>query len=224
VTSDLKPAKATVRKFKYPSPIVTGILRAIGFTVSKLFWALRYHAVENIPNDHAGMVVVSNHASYIDPVWIAIPIHQDMRFMAWDEAFDWPVVGPLIRYLGAFPVKTQTGVAKTAIAESLRSIRAGGVLLIFPEGEREFSDGKMLEFKPGAAHIAMNAGVPILPVSIRGGSRIWPQGRKYPRLFRRVEITFHPPMHMSKPAADVELEVHLDKINDQLVEVIRSAM
>jgi 1-acyl-sn-glycerol-3-phosphate acyltransferase len=50
----------------------------------------------------------------------------------------------------------------------------------------------MLPFKTGAVRIAIQAGVPILPVTVRGGNNIWPQGQKYPTLFRRVEIIYHP--------------------------------
>lgn len=112
--------------------------------------------------------------------------------MAYDKAFEWRFVGPLIRYLGSFPVKHPIDTSKRLFKESLRSLKDGATLLIFPEGAREFADGKMFEFKSGAMHIAIRAGVPVLPVTIRGGNRIWPQGKKYPRLFRRVEIVYHP--------------------------------
>ncbi|MBK7513222.1 MAG: 1-acyl-sn-glycerol-3-phosphate acyltransferase [Chloracidobacterium sp.] len=51
--------------------------------------------------------------------------------------------------------------------------------MIFSEGAREFADGKMLPFKNGAVRLALQAGVPILPVTVSGGSRIWPRSRKY---------------------------------------------
>lgn len=52
--------------------------------------------------------------------------------MAWDRAFDWFLIGPLIRYLGAFPVKYEIG-GKQAMEESLRSLRDGATLIVFPE-------------------------------------------------------------------------------------------
>jgi len=212
------------KDFKYPSSVVTGALRAIGFTISKLCWFLGYRGLENIANLDGSFVLVSNHSTYLDPVWVSIPLHRDLRFMAWDHAFEWPFVGKLIRYLGAFPVKTDRTASKGAIVESLRTLRTGGGLVIFPEGEREFADGEFLEFKPGALHIALNAGVPVLPVSISGGSRVWPQGKKYPSLFRRVVITYHPVQRLPPCPAERDLDAHLDTLNQDLLKTIRSAV
>jgi 1-acyl-sn-glycerol-3-phosphate acyltransferase len=212
------------KEFKYPPSLITGMLRGISFTLSKLFWFIRYRGLKNIPRCKNGFVLVSNHPTYFDPVWISIPVHRNMRFMAWDHAFEWPYVGELIRFLGAFPVKTDGSVTKTAIVESLRTIRGDGVLVIFPEGEREFDDGKLLEFKTGALHVALNAHSPVLPVSIRGGNRIWPQVYKYPRLFSRVEVTYHPLMYLPECPPDVELDQHLAKLNDELIKIIASAI
>lgn len=129
------------------------------------------------------------------------------RFMAYDKAFEWRFVGPLIRYLGSFPVKHPIDTSKRLLKESLRSLKDGATLLIFPEGAREFADGKMFEFKSGAMHIAIRAGVPVLPVTIRGGNRIWPQGKKYPRLFRRVELVYHPILNVDdKEEAEIWTE------------------
>ena len=144
--------------------------------------------------------------------------------MAWDSVFEWRFIGPMVRHFGAFPVKLRAGPAKSTIVEALRSLRDGAALVIFPEGEREFADGKLHEFKSGAVHIALNAGVPILPVSIRGGNRIWPQGQKYPRFFRRVEIIYHPIIMLKEKPQDVELDDYLKMITSQLEQVIDAAV
>ena len=143
--------------------------------------------------------------------------------MAWDEAFNWRLIGAAIRYLGAFPVKLRSGPAKSTIVEALRALRSGAALVIFPEGAREFADGKVEEFKSGAVHIALNAGVPILPVSIRGANRVWPQGQKYPKFFRRVEIVYHPLFGLEEKPEGVDLDTHLDLLNSRLREKIDSA-
>lgn len=223
MTSGGEKAKRS-KDFKYPSSLVTGALRFIGITVSKLCWFLRYRGLENIPDNHCGFVLVSNHPTYIDPVWVSIPVHRDLRFMAWDHAFEWPFIGKLIKYLGAFPVKTDRTVSKGAIVESLRTLRSDGVLVIFPEGEREFADGRLLEFKPGALHLAMNAGVPVLPVSISGGSRVWPQGKKFPSIFRRVVVSYHPLQNLPSCPPGVDLDVHLETLNQDLIKTIASAV
>jgi 1-acyl-sn-glycerol-3-phosphate acyltransferase len=144
--------------------------------------------------------------------------------MAWDQAIEWSVIGPIIRHLGAFPVKQRTSVTKSAVAEALWSLKDGAALIVFPEGEREFSDGKMLDLKSGALHIATLAEVPILPVTIRGANKVWPRGQKYPRLFRRLEIIFHPPMDIPTLPEGIELREHLELINEELARTIGSEL
>ena len=197
-------------------------LRLIGYVISKIFWFIRYHGRENIPRKSSGsFLIAANHQTYADPVWIVLPMRRHLRFMAYDKAFEWRIVGPLIRYLGAFPVSMEVGGTLKAMKESLRALRDGAVLTVFPEGAREFADGEMFGFKTGAVRIALQAGVPILPVTISGGNRIWPQKQRYPRLFRRVEVTYHPLLHV---AEDERLEIHenLDLWTAKLKEIISS--
>lgn len=170
------------------------LARWIAWTVSKILWFIKYDGLENIPREtKSGFLVAANHQTYLDPLWIAPPISgQRFRFMAIASAFGWPVIGPLIKYLGSFPVTNDRRGAVRAFRESIDTLKDGGVLFIFPEGERRFADDNSFEFKTGAAKIAIAADVPILPVTIDGGERIWPQGKRFPRLFRRVTVTYHP--------------------------------
>ena len=189
--------------------------------VTKLFWRIEFHNTENIPqNLEGGLLVVPNHQSYFDPFWICIPIKRKYRFMAWDKAFEWFLVGDVIRYLGAFPVNLERA-GKEAFKQAVKALKEGATLMIFPEGAREFSDGKMLEFKSGAVKIAMLAGVPILPVTIRGGNKVWAQDMKYPRA-GKVEIFYHPVMEIPRDARD-KREL-IDELTDRLEEIIKSKM
>ena len=202
---------------KYPAPIVIEAIRYFGLAVSKLLWRIKYSGTENIPtNLEGGLVIAANHQTYFDPFWIAFQIHRKFRFMAWDKAFNWFLVGDVIRYLGAFPVSIDGSGTRKAMVESLRALRGGATLFIFPEGSRGFSDGKLLEFKSGTVRIAMQAGVPILPVTIRGANKVWAQDIKYPR-FRKVEILFHPLIEIPK-SEDIEDE---HKYAEELTEKLR---
>jgi 1-acyl-sn-glycerol-3-phosphate acyltransferase len=174
--------------------------------------------------DRRGLLIAPNHQTYVDPFWITLPIRRKFRYMAWDEAFNWFAVGKAIRYLGAFPVRTfGRGGKIEAMKKALKYLREGATLIVFPEGEREFEDGKFLPFKQGAVRIAMEAGVPIMPVTIRGGNKIWAQGMKYPRL-GKVEIFFHPPFEVPKPGSKPDMDAHIEKLNRQLIEIIASEL
>ena len=196
------------------------VLRLIGYTISKLFWFIRYSGRENLPDNSSGnFLIAANHQTYIDPVWICLPLRRRLRFMAFDEAFEWRFIGKFITYLGSFPVSPDVGDSLKAMKEALRSLRDGAVLTVFPEGGREFADGKMLPFKEGAVRIALQAGVPILPVTVTGGNRIWPRGQKYPRLFRRVQITYHPLMRIDESDAGKKNQ-DLDELTEKLRQTI----
>lgn len=123
---------------KYPSPLIVEIVRYFCLFVSKILWQIEYYDTENIPqNLKGGLLIVSNHQTYFDPFWVCLPVRRKLRFMAWDKAFDWFLIGNLIRYLGAFPVNLDRG-GKRAIKEAINALNEGATLVIFPEGSREF--------------------------------------------------------------------------------------
>jgi 1-acyl-sn-glycerol-3-phosphate acyltransferase len=165
------------------------VLRPIVGGVSRVLWRISFRGVEHIPAG-GGLVIAANHQTYVDPFWVTVPIGIPIRYLAWNEAFKWPVVGRALELLGAWPLVLDRG-NPTAYRRSLQWLRAGGAVMIFPEGERAFSNAKFARFKVGAARLALEAEVPILPVTVRGGQRVWPRGQRLPRL-GRVEIIFHP--------------------------------
>jgi 1-acyl-sn-glycerol-3-phosphate acyltransferase len=207
---------------KYPSPIVVDFVRLTTLVISKIIWRIEYVGKENIPrNSKRGLLIVANHQTYFDPFWLGIPVKRRLRFMAWDEAFGWFLIGRLIRYLGAFPVNLERGSLQS-YKQAIKFLREGANLFIFPEGSREFSDGKLLYFKSGAVKIALQANVPILPVTVSGANKIWAQDMKYPRP-GKVKIIFHPLIEVKKPAEIAE-EKYIKKLNDRLVKTIESGL
>jgi len=168
------------------------LLKIFFLAVSKLAWRIQYEGLENLPkSSEKGFIIASNHQTYIDPVWIGIPVRRDLKFLAWDEAFHWPILGSLMGWLGSLPVNTSTGRNPESLKKALIALKNGSVLVVFPEGAREFENGEPLEFKAGAVALASDANVPILPASIIGGNLIWPRDRKWPR-FGKVKVRFHP--------------------------------
>lgn len=196
-----------------PPLFVVDIGRAIAYLISRPLWFITFEGTENIPSRASGpLIIASNHQTYIDPVWICIPIRRRFRFMAYDQAFRWPWIGPLIRFLGAFPVRHPVDVNPGAVKNSLRALRNGESLVIFPEGAREFADGEIRDFKHGAAMLAGRSGIPVLPVTILGGNRIWPQGQKWPCIFRRVRIRYHPVLPVDETESPEEWTARLKDV------------
>lgn len=93
---------------------------------------------------------------------------------------------------------------------------------MFPEGGRGLSDGSMVRMKGGAVRMALEAGVPILPVTIRGAHRVWPANKLFPRP-GKVEITYHPVFNVEQRAGE-ELRVCARRETDRLAEIIQSAL
>ena len=199
---------------------VLDILRPTVGVFSRVLWRLNFVGVENVPTE-GGLIIASNHQTYVDPFWISVKVKRPVRYLAWNEAFRWPVVGRALELLGAWPLVLDRG-NPTAYRRSMQWLRGGGVLMIFPEGERAFADGRFTRFKTGAARLALEAGVPILPVTIRGGNRAWPRGQRFPHACR-VEIIFHP---LRRPAQlpGEDLRRCAQRETDALAEVIKSAL
>jgi 1-acyl-sn-glycerol-3-phosphate acyltransferase len=211
-------------KTEYAPKIVISACRLIGLSVSKVLWRIEFQGLENIPKDlKSGLIVAPNHQTYCDPVWVCLKLNRRFRFMAWDEIFNWFFVGKLIKYLGAFPVGLNRKGFVKASRKALQVLREGATLILFPEGEREFSDGKLLKFKSGAVRLAMEAEVPILPVTIRGANKIWAQDMKFPHL-GKVQIIYHPIFKVPKPEKDQEIHSYIEDFNQKLTEIISSKL
>jgi 1-acyl-sn-glycerol-3-phosphate acyltransferase len=131
------------------------------------------------------------------------------------------VVGKAIRLLGAWPLQVE-GSDPAAIRRSLMWLRDSGVIVIFPEGGRGRSDGSMVRMKGGAVRMALEAGVPILPVTIRGANRVWPASSLFPRP-GKVEITYHPVFHVEQLPGE-EPRACARRETGRLAEIIGSAV
>jgi 1-acyl-sn-glycerol-3-phosphate acyltransferase len=201
-------------------PWAFDVLRSGTRMLSRALWRVSFRGVEHVPRE-GGLIIAANHQTYIDPFWIGAPFDRQLRFLAWDAIFGWPVAGQLIRWLGAWPLQVERGDTR-AIRRSVQWLREGGALVIFPEGGRGRGDAKPEKFKTGAARLALEADVPILPVTIRGGHTVWPRGPRRPRT-GRVAIVYHPPRRV-RPRPGEDARQCARRETDALAEVIAAAL
>jgi 1-acyl-sn-glycerol-3-phosphate acyltransferase len=197
------------------------ICRPIVGTLSRLFWRVRWQHIEHIPSS-GGIIIAANHQTYIDPFWVGVPVRRPIRFLAWDAAFSWPVVGYFLKMFGAWPLQLE-GSDPAPIRRSLQWIGEGGAVMLFPEGGRGNPDGTMKKCKAGAVRMALDAGVPILPVTIRGGERVWPSRFRLPRIGHAVEIIYHPIIRVGQNE-DESVREAARRETERLGEIIRSAL
>lgn len=109
-----------------------------------------------------GMILIANHRSNFDPIFMHLVVKPKVQLMAKQELFKNPMLRWLVTALGAFPVERGRGDLG-AIKNAFKILRSGGTLGIFPEGTRTRTD-HMRPFQHGVAMIAIRTGAPILPI------------------------------------------------------------
>jgi 1-acyl-sn-glycerol-3-phosphate acyltransferase len=140
----------------------------------------------NIPRT-GGAVLASNHISYLDFIIVGaagLPSKRLTRFMAKQEIFHHWAAGPLMRGMHHISVDRSAGAASFNTA--LKALRGGEVVGVFPEATISLSF-TVKQLKNGAARLAIDAGVPLVPMAVWGGQRIWTKHRK-PKLLRHVRV------------------------------------
>ncbi|HKQ09414.1 MAG TPA: lysophospholipid acyltransferase family protein [Blastocatellia bacterium] len=157
-----------------------------------IFARIRVHGVEYLRNDEA-YVYMANHSSLIDTPALFGYLPYQFKIMAKKELFYVPFMGWHLWTSGNFPVDRSDG-RKTArsLRRVIEGVKGGKSLAVFPEGTRT-PDGHLQDFKPGAFKIALRAGVPIVPVTIRGTFRLLPKTTLAPRP-GRVDVIIGKPI------------------------------
>jgi 1-acyl-sn-glycerol-3-phosphate acyltransferase len=139
---------------------------------------LEVHGLENLPRE-GGRLLISNHASNLDPMLVGSPLPRICRFLAKEELFEVPLFKYWMRAVGALPIH-RGGVDRKAMGACVRLLKTGSLLVIFPEGTRT-RDGLLGGGKPGVAMIAAQAGTPCVPTYVDGSFESFPRGGKFPR-------------------------------------------
>ncbi len=140
-----------------------------------LFFRLRTYGRDNVP-DKGAFILVSNHQSYLDPIFCVGPLKRPSSFVARDSLFSNWFFGPLISSVNAIPVKR--GEADiSAMRKVIDKLKKGGGVCLFPEGTRT-SDGKIAPLKPGIGFLCRRGAAAVVPVVIDGAFECWPRHKK----------------------------------------------
>jgi len=143
-----------------------------------LAYRARHFGRQNVPKS-GPVLVVSNHQSHFDPPLVGAGCPRRLNYLARETLFHVPLLGRLIGTLDAIPIDRE-GLGLAGLRESLRRLKHGEMLLIFPEGTRSH-DGRIAPFQAGFTALAARSGAAILPAAIEGAYAAWPRWRKLPR-------------------------------------------
>ncbi|HEX5609460.1 MAG TPA: lysophospholipid acyltransferase family protein [Solirubrobacterales bacterium] len=153
-----------------------------------LIYRVRGIGVENVPRE-GGIVLAPNHFSQMDHFFAGVYLRRKIRFMAKSQLFGPPVLTYIYKHGGVFPIR-RGHRDEEAFKTAYTILDQGGMLLVYAEGGRSRSK-EMGEPKPGIGRIALESGVPIVPVAIYGSARV----RGWKRLrFPKVTVQFGEPL------------------------------
>jgi 1-acyl-sn-glycerol-3-phosphate acyltransferase len=174
----------------FPDYLWYEIVRHALYVPLALYFQLRYYGQRNIPRE-GGFLMVSNHQSHLDPPIVGVGTPRKMSYVARSTLFDIKGLDWFMRSVGAFPINRE-GVGLAGIKESLRVLKNGSGLLMFPEGTRT-PDGRLHAFHPGFSTLALRTRVPIVPTAISGAFDAWPRWQNFPRP-HKIRVYYGPPI------------------------------
>lgn len=154
------------------------------------FWKVRVFNRHYEPPE-GGVVYISNHQSFLDPIFMSFALYRPMNYMARDTLFRAPGFKQLIASVNAFPVK-RNSADTGAMKEAMRRIKNNGQVVLFAEGTRT-TDGRIKPFLPGVALLAQRTAKWTVPVVIDGAFECWPRTQLLPSM-GSIVVQYAPPI------------------------------
>jgi 1-acyl-sn-glycerol-3-phosphate acyltransferase len=174
-----------------------------------VFFQLRCRGRGRIPAQ-GPVLMCSNHQSYLDPVLVGLTCDRRLNFLGRASLFRSYFFRRLFEFLDAIPLERE-GLGLAGLRESLRRIRRGEMVLIFPEGTRTRT-GEIGPLEAGFCLLARRASVTLVPVGIDGAFEVWPKEARFPRP-GRIQIDVGQPIEplWVQQASDAELVAEVER-------------
>jgi 1-acyl-sn-glycerol-3-phosphate acyltransferase len=198
----------------------------IGWHAFRLVYATyfrwRVFGAEHVPLS-GGVILASNHASFIDPPLVGAGIKRDINYLARESLFRFPGIGALLRSWNSVPVDRDGGGAK-GLKIILDRLLAGGGIILFPEGTRT-KDGHLLPARSGIGLIVIKSSAPVVPARVFGTYQAYGRHLKIPRP-RRVVVKYGNPMNFDSSRAEAKTcsKPRLKEIYQEVADQIMSAI
>ena len=182
------------------------IVRGAIYIWCKIYYRAQINGLENIPKE-GPLIFCGNHRSYLDPPLMVVTAKRDMKFLAKEELYKNKFLAFLGWVFEAIPVKRDEKDIQ-AIKMSLKDLKEGNCIALFPEGTRNGLD-KGEKLKDGVAFFAVRSGAKVIPCGIKGGTKEQ----------RKVTITYGKPLDYSKYKGCKDKE-QLDKTTKEIMDNI----
>ncbi|MGH7402094.1 MAG: lysophospholipid acyltransferase family protein, partial [Candidatus Rokuibacteriota bacterium] len=223
--SMVRPVTATVlrRAAAETFPPVYKTARGIAGLLLRGFFDLRVEGLERLPAA-GSFILAANHHNYLDGVVLGVAVPRPIAFLVMPRVFRaTPLHPPFHRRIGSIPVALERP-DPGAIKRVLGVLHAGRVVGIFPEGP--FSqEGRLVRGRPGAAMVALRAGVPVVPAAIEGTYEALRGRRFYLPRRRPLSVRFGEPIHLGRPRlgriARAEREETTRRIMSEIAALLR---
>jgi len=194
-----------------------------GFRVLfKVYFRCRVYSAERVPLE-GGVILASNHASYVDPPLIGAGLRRLINFLARENLFSIPVIGWVLRQWEVVPVDRDGGGA-VGLRAILERLLAGGAILLFPEGTRT-RDGRLQPARSGIGLTVIKSTAPVVPVRVFGTYEAYGRHLRFPRP-HRVAVKFGQPMRFEQLRAEAKVcaKPRLKEIYQQVADEIMAAV
>ncbi len=143
----------------------------------------------------SGFIIASNHISNMDPFILGLASRRRLSYVAKESLFYSKLLRYLLYRVDAFPIK-RGGADFRAMRETLRRLKKGAPVVLFPEGTRQIA-GVERKVHEGIGFIVAKAGVPVIPAYIKDSDKVLPPGSKILKR-HRVTVFFGEPLHFTK--------------------------
>ena len=192
--------------------------------MTRLWWP-KIRGRKNVPA-RGGALIAGNHVSFSDSIFVPVALRRMITFLAKQEYFVRPgFLGKLSKWffsgVGQVPVDRSGGrSAEAAIRTGVDVLKRGRLLGIYPEGTRS-PDGRLYRGRTGAARMAIEAQVPVIPVAVTNTFWIQPTGQLRPRLGRRIGIYFGEPIETTKWAGRHSDPAAMRELTDMVMKALQ---
>ncbi len=201
------------------------LLHSVVPPVARAMWRPQVHGLDNVPSS-GGVILASNHLSFADSIVIPVVVPRRVAFLAKSDYFTGAGVRGVLSKawfegMGMLPVdRDDKKAALVSLDTALKVLARGEAFGIYPEGTRS-RDGRLYRGRTGVAHLALTAGVPVVPVGLIGTDKLQPVGSRFPKLVP-LTIAFGSPIDVAGRFEGVPLGRARREVTDEIMSAIQA--